>query len=1086
MQVFFRSLAIYSLAIVFILTSFLARSQELEVSVQRGHSAAVLCVAVHPDGQLMASAGKDKTIVIWEVGSGRQLRTMTGHEYSIYELAFDHSGKRLFSADAGGEIKIWNYTTGEQLDSWKGHKGAISSLKLSGSDKLLITGGRDDQVKVWNWKEKKVLHQFKFDGGQYGVRVDIDQKEELIIAAGDNAKIYLTDLTKNLVKDTLRETSYSFCGGCYARAVVSPDQSWIAGVSQNGPLVLWEKVNVDSKIVLEEKVSDINNLEWDASGKLILVSLKDKTVVYELESKKKLGEIPKKKEVINAAVFSPDGKTIFQVTNANVVLQFSINGDSIATYRGKLADPIVGDLNLDPNSYWDSFAYRIATLKSQYKVSHNGKWAIKGRTGNQAIIWDIENGKPYRILTGHKKAITAFEFSPDDKMLLTGDTDGNMFVWDILSGDTLTTKRFHFNMVLELSFSNDGKTLATGAYDGYLNFIDVSDYSLQKRINFSRTQEYFDSPYSITFSPNDNYVAVGSLGKKLSMIEVDSGDEFKQLVGHTDVVSSAVFYNNMLFTISWDGKIKAWDYRTGFQEWKIESSVLQEQAMLFIEEKNLLLSAGNDRTIKVFDLRTNSKSKELEGHSSTVNSLSYLPEKDVLISSTITGEVIYWNLSQSDQSITQYFTGPKEYVILDNQGNFNATQLARDAVIFVDGVKSYRPEQFFDRYFRPDLQPLSYLEENKDTENNHLAEVIKKFPPADVEIMYPKNGEELNQQRVNVMIKTTNKGGGVEEVILMHNGKSIVTKVEADSKIQQRGRSLTETYELELLPGQNIVEVLAKNNARIESERDRVVVNYTGKEPIKKCIIFCVGINKYKNPKLNLNFASADAQSIASLLQKSQGVLFDKIELIELYDKDATKENILNALDRVKQLAKPSDVFYFYYAGHGSMNDNTFYFIPTDNVRLYDPTALNEEAISDHVLQEKFKEIAALKQVVIIDACQSGGGVQTLALRGANNEKALAQLSRSAGVHVMASAGSEQFAAEFEELGHGLFTFTLIEALNGAADGAPKDGAVSVYELKSYLDAKVPVYSEMYKGQAQYPHTFSMGQDFPIFFRSEK
>jgi len=83
-------------------------------------------------------------------------------------------------------------------------------------------------------------------------------------------------------------------------------------------------------------------------------------------------------------------------------------------------------------------------------------------------------------------------------------------------------------------------------------------------------------------------------------------------------------------------------------------------------------------------------------------------------------------------------------------------------------------------------------------------------------------------------------------------------------------------------------------------------------------------------------------------------------------------------------------------------------------------------------------------------------------------------------VHVMASAGSEQFATEFKELGHGLFTYALLEALSGKADGAPKDGKVTIYELKSYLDSIVPEYSERIKGKSQFPYTFSRGHDFPM------
>ena len=94
--------------------------------------------------------------------------------------------------------------------------------------------------------------------------------------------------------------------------------------------------------------------------------------------------------------------------------------------------------------------------------------------------------------------------------------------------------------------------------------------------------------------------------------------------------------------------------------------------------------------------------------------------------------------------------------------------------------------------------------------------------------------------------------------------------------------------------------------------------------------------------------------------------------------------------------------------------------------------------------------------------------------------KALAQLSRSAGVHVLAAAGSQQTATEFETLGHGLFTYLILEALNGQADGAPKDGKVTVYELRSYIDNLVPEYALKYKGAPQYPNTFSRGNDFPV------
>jgi uncharacterized caspase-like protein len=167
------------------------------------------------------------------------------------------------------------------------------------------------------------------------------------------------------------------------------------------------------------------------------------------------------------------------------------------------------------------------------------------------------------------------------------------------------------------------------------------------------------------------------------------------------------------------------------------------------------------------------------------------------------------------------------------------------------------------------------------------------------------------------------------------------------------------------------------------------------------------------------------------------------------------------------------------------MVDGKFFFIPSESIRLYDLKALEKEALEASVVQEKLKHIRALKQIIIMDACQSGGSVEVLAARGASEEKAIAQLSRSAGIHVMASAGSEQFATEFASLGHGLFTYLLIRALDGEADGAPKDGKVTIYELKSFMDDQVPEMTRKLKGKPQYPYTFSRGQDFPVVFKDD-
>jgi uncharacterized caspase-like protein len=243
-----------------------------------------------------------------------------------------------------------------------------------------------------------------------------------------------------------------------------------------------------------------------------------------------------------------------------------------------------------------------------------------------------------------------------------------------------------------------------------------------------------------------------------------------------------------------------------------------------------------------------------------------------------------------------------------------------------------------------------------------------------------------------------------------------------------------------------------------------------------------VGINRYQNENLNLTYARPDAQAFASFLNSKGEKLFSRMHSVTLFDENATKARILSAIEEISKVMKKEDVFVFFYAGHGSTEGGIFYFITSEITGLYQQDKLSNALHADE-LQEKFKLLPALKQVVFIDACHSGSSVETLAMRGASEEKALAQLSRSSGVHVMASSESEQQSAEIKSLGHGVFTYVLLEALNGKADGAPADSKITVYEIKSYIDDQVPEVSFNLIRHKQFPSTFSMGHDFPLVMK---
>jgi mono/diheme cytochrome c family protein len=118
-----------------------------------GHRDVLYAATFSPDGKMIATAGYDRVIKLWDSRSGEALRSMVGHNGAIYDLAFSPDGKVLISGCADETVKLWSVATGKRLNTLGQPEGEVLAIDVSGDGKFIIAGSSDNRLRVWMLNE---------------------------------------------------------------------------------------------------------------------------------------------------------------------------------------------------------------------------------------------------------------------------------------------------------------------------------------------------------------------------------------------------------------------------------------------------------------------------------------------------------------------------------------------------------------------------------------------------------------------------------------------------------------------------------------------------------------------------------------------------------------------------------------------------------------------------------------------------------------------------------------------------------------------------------------------------------------------
>ncbi|MBD2043917.1 NACHT and WD repeat domain-containing protein [Microcoleus sp. FACHB-672] len=255
------------------------RSDGTFLQTLKEHKLRVNSLSFSPDSKIFASASSDRTIKLWN-RDGKFIKTLQGHAGEVNSVTFSPDGKIIASASSDRTIKLWN-RDGKFIKTLGQHSNAVNSIAFSPDNKIIASASGDSTVKLWHLDDKSINTLIEHSGRVLSVSFSADGT--IIASASDDGTMKLWDRKGGLLN--------SFEGG--NRVTFSPNRdSYIfASASKDGEIILWkieaDKTEIQKAIGLRNPQlidtfrghkGQITNLSFSRDGQMIVSAGDDKTI----------------------------------------------------------------------------------------------------------------------------------------------------------------------------------------------------------------------------------------------------------------------------------------------------------------------------------------------------------------------------------------------------------------------------------------------------------------------------------------------------------------------------------------------------------------------------------------------------------------------------------------------------------------------------------------------------------------------------------------------------------------------------------------------------------------------------------------
>ena len=117
-------------------------------------------VAISNDSRYLVSGSNDKTVRLWDVATGKEIKQFLGHTESVNSVAISKDSRYLVSGSIDKTLRLWELATGKEIKQFLGYTSVVDSVAISKDSRYLVSGSSDSTVKLWEFATGKEIKQF--------------------------------------------------------------------------------------------------------------------------------------------------------------------------------------------------------------------------------------------------------------------------------------------------------------------------------------------------------------------------------------------------------------------------------------------------------------------------------------------------------------------------------------------------------------------------------------------------------------------------------------------------------------------------------------------------------------------------------------------------------------------------------------------------------------------------------------------------------------------------------------------------------------------------------------------------------------